>query len=363
MPHPKCAYIHIPFCSAKCNYCAFISTVNLKLELGYLIALLKDIDINYQKNELNTLYFGGGTPSLLPIEHVKKIINKFYLSKNAEVTFEINPENSNKEYLTQLLNLGINRLSIGIQTFNDDILSQINRRHNSNDAINAVKIAQEVGFKNISLDFIYGLPNQTIEMFENDLKLAKSLNIQHISLYGLKIEENSVFGKKTPENLPDDDMQADMYLSAINILSDFYHYEISNFAINENFISNHNLNYWKNKEYYGFGCAAHGYEIPIRYANSFNIHKYIENPLLKDIGHTETKKEQLEEEIFLGFRIAEGININNINEKYSIDFDNKYSKILKKYIESGHITKTPIGYKLTNQGFLMSTIILAEFLE
>lgn len=361
MQPPQNAYIHIPFCNSKCFYCAFVSTCNIKLELGYLIALLKEIDTNYQGNPLKTLYFGGGTPSILPIEHVRKIFNKFYFEDNPEITFELNPENASLDYLTSLKEVGINRLSIGIQTFNDNILKLIGRRHSSEQAKTAIKLAQNAGFKNISLDFIYGLPEQTLQDFENDLEIAKNLNIQHISLYGLKIEDNSVFGKKTPQNLPDDDLQADMYLKAIETLKEFEHYEISNFAI-KGFESKHNLNYWNNNHYYGFGCGAHGYENSMRYANCFEIHKYIENPLTKDFGHFETEKEKLEEEIFLGFRKAEGININDINSKFNIDFEKKYETILKKYLKTEHLQKTEKGYALTDTGFLISTVILSEFM-
>lgn len=361
MQPPQNAYIHIPFCNSKCFYCAFVSTVNTKLELGYLIALLKEIDTNYQGNALKTLYFGGGTPSIMPLEHVKKIFNKFYLEDNAEITFELNPENATLEYFKGLKEIGINRLSIGIQTFNDEILKQIGRRHTSEQAKLAVNLAQKAEFDNISLDFIYGLPNQTLKDFEKDLEIAKTLNIQHVSLYGLKIEENSVYGKKLPSNLPDDDLQADMYLKAIEVLNDFNHYEISNFAKN-GYDSKHNLNYWNNNQYYGFGCGAHGYENGMRYANCFDIHKYMENPLTKDFGHFETQKEKLEEEIFLGFRRACGINISEINSKFNIDFEKKYQNTLKKYLETGHLKRTNDGYALTNEGFLISTVILAEFI-
>lgn len=362
MNYPDSAYIHIPFCNSKCYYCAFVSTVNTKLETGYLISLIKDIDTNYQKNSLATLYFGGGTPSILPLSHVEKIMRKFNFNEMPEITFELNPENAEIDYLEGLKDFGINRISIGVQSFNDYILKYIGRRHDSQQALNALTNAINAGFENISADLIYGLPNQTLKEFERDLQILKSLNIPHISLYGLKIEDNSVFGKKTPMNLPDDDVQADMYMKAIEVLSDYNHYEISNFAKLAMYKSSHNLNYWQNKEYYGFGCAAHGYENGIRYANTFDIHKYIENPLLKDFGHTETEDEKLQEEIFLGFRITDGIDIRNINSKYNIDFDQKYKNVLAKYIESGHIKKTESGYKLTNNGFLLSTVILADFI-
>lgn len=362
MQYPQSAYIHIPFCSSKCYYCGFVSTVNTKLKTAYFFSLLKDIDTNYHQNELLTLYFGGGTPSILPVEQVSKILNKFKLSNSAEITFELNPEHANLEYLEKLFNLGINRLSIGIQTFNDDILNKIGRKHTSKIAIDAVKYANKAGFNNISVDLIYGLPCQTIKDFEYDLRIINDINIQHVSLYGLKIEDNSVFGKKLPANLPDDDLQADMYLKAIEVLKKFEHYEISNFALSKKYQSKHNLNYWKNREYYGFGCAAHGYENGIRYANSFDIHKYIDSPLMKDFGHTETEHEKLQEEIFLGLRIADGIDINIINEKFNINFNEKYKDTINKYQKSGHLIQTTKGYKLSNEGFLISTIILSEFL-
>ncbi len=362
MDYPKSAYIHIPFCHSRCRYCGFSTTVNLKKELGYLIALLKDIDVNYKKNSLDTLYFGGGTPSVLPLEHVKKIFNKFNLSECAEVTFELNPENATEEYLKGIFDIGINRLSIGCQTFDSAILNNIGRLHSVQDSINAVKKAKEIGFKNISVDLIYGLPNQTLELFKKDLELVKNLDIQHVSLYGLKIEDNSIYGKCIPENLPDDDLQADMYLLAIEKLSTFNHYEISNFAISEGFQSKHNLMYWANGEYYGFGSAAHGYENNVRYANAFNINSYIENPLIKDYGHTLSVQEKLEEEIFLGFRVAEGLNVSKVNSKFDIDFEQKYGKQLQKYLSTGHIKRTENGFALSNEGFLISTVILAEFI-
>ncbi|MBQ3310657.1 radical SAM family heme chaperone HemW [bacterium] len=362
MDYPKSAYIHIPFCHSRCKYCGFATTVNLKKELGYVIALLKDIDVNYKKNPLNTVYFGGGTPSVLPVEHVKKIFNKFILNDNAEITFELNPENATKEYLEGLFDIGINRLSIGCQTFDSQILSNIGRIHSVEDSISAVKMAKNAGFKNVSIDLIYGLPNQTLELFKKDLELVKNLDIQHVSLYGLKIEDNSIYGKCIPENLPDDDSQADMYLLAIDELNTFKHYEISNFAISEEFQSKHNLTYWANKEYYGFGSAAHGYENNIRYANAFNVNSYIENPLIRDYGHTLTEKEKLEEEIFLGFRVAKGINVENINSKFNIDFESKYANTIKKYLNTQHILKTNTGYALSNNGFLISNVILSEFI-
>lgn len=358
----KSVYIHIPFCKQKCKYCSFVSFTNHDKMLGYIFSLLKEIDTNYNGEELNTLYFGGGTPSLIETQYLKKIINKFNLTQNCEITLELNPDDINENYAKNLIDIGINRLSIGSQSFNDNILKLIGRRHNSEQIIKAVKIAKSVGFKNISLDLIYGLPSQTIKDIEKDLNIIKSLEIQHVSTYGLKIEEGSYFFKDTPKDLPDDDLQADMYIKINNFLekNNYKRYEVSNFAL-ESFESKHNLNYWNNAEYYGFGISAHGYIDGIRYSNFTTIEEYLNNPIQHKYGHIQTDTEKLEEEIFLGFRKTEGINIKKINEIYNIDFENKYKNVLEKYSPE-YIKKTQNGYKLTLEGTLLSNNILAEFI-
>jgi len=214
----KSVYIHIPFCKSKCKYCSFISFCNIENIRVYLSSLMKEIKFSYKGEQLKTLYFGGGTPSLLSAEQLEKIIKIFNLDKDTEITLEVNPDDASLEYLSALKQIGINRLSIGSQTFNDEILNSIGRRHNSKQTINAVKMAKQVGFGNISLDLIYGLPGQTIDILKKDLEIISTLGVQHISTYGLKIEEDSYWGKFPPENLPDDDMQADMYLEVNDYL-------------------------------------------------------------------------------------------------------------------------------------------------
>ena len=353
----KSAYIHIPFCKSKCKYCSFISFPKLELKEKYLEALKSENKVNYKGELLNTLYFGGGTPSLLTVDEFGDLIELFKIDENTEITAELNPETLTPEYLKGLQKIGINRISLGCQTFDDEILKTIGRRHDSKQVEEAVWYAKDAGFDNISLDFIYGLPNQTIEGFEKDLKRAIELGVQHISLYGLKIDEGCYFALHYPENLPDDDMQADMYLKAVEILKDFEHYEVSNFGKP----SRHNLNYWNNENYYGFGVAAHGYVGDIRYSNTETLEKYIENPLKHDTEKVLTKQEKLEEEIFLGFRKMNGIDISLINEKFNIDFERKYSDILEKY--SKYFIKTNKGYALNIEGILISNTILSEFLQ
>ncbi|MFQ8625927.1 MAG: radical SAM family heme chaperone HemW [Candidatus Gastranaerophilaceae bacterium] len=360
----KNLYIHIPFCKSKCKYCSFISFPELELKGDYLKALEKEIKHNYKDEKLNTLYFGGGTPSVLTSEEFAKLIRLFNINKQTEVTAELNPENITIDYLTSIKQSGINRLSFGCQTFNDKILKHIGRRHTSQDVINAVQTAQDCGFTSINIDFIYGLPNQTIDDFEKDLKKALMLGIQHISLYGLKIDEGCYFYKNFPDNLPDEDMQADMYLKAIEILTanNFIHYEISNFA-QKGYESKHNLNYWDNNNYYGFGVAAHGYIDGQRYSNKCSIKNYIQNPIEHKNIQTLTQQEILEEEIFLGLRKMSGINVDEINKKFNIDFRKKYAVTLNKYISLKYLSETNTGFKLSDQGILISNVILSEFLE
>jgi len=330
----------------------------------YINALIKEIECFYEYEELKTLYIGGGTPSLLSLENLTKLLSVLNYGTGAELTVEINPETVSENYLTGLKELGVNRLSFGCQTFDENILKIIGRRHSPGQVNDNVKLAQNIGFDNINLDFIYGLPTQTIDGFTKDLEKAMSLGIQHVSLYGLKIDEGCYFYKTPPESLPDNDIQADMYLNAIKILTGggFCHYEISNFAI-KGYHSRHNMNYWDNNSYYGFGVSAHGYTGKVRYSNTESLSEY----LLKPDRHKEenilTRQEQLEEEIFLGFRRMSGINVENINQKYSIDFEHSYRPVLDKYLSSSHLIKTENGYKLSREGILVSNIILSEFLD
>lgn len=358
----KSAYIHIPFCRQKCRYCSFVSYTNPDFISQYLSALENEIKHFYKNENLNTVYLGGGTPSILETKQIAKILSLLNFSSSSEITMELNPENLNKKYFEEIKNSGINRLSFGCQSFDSKILKNIGRKHTPSDVEFALKTAQDTGFENISLDFIYGLPEQSLKKFTDDLVRAKNLNIQHISLYGLKIDEGCYFYDNPPNNIADEDLQAKMYLSAIEIFSDFEHYEISNFA-KQNFYSRHNLNYWDNENYYGFGAAAHGYVGDIRYSNKTDLKEYINNPIEKDFEHIITKQEKLEEEIFLGFRKMSGINTGKINKKFNIDFEKNYSEILTKYLKSGHLKKTDYGYKLTNEGILVSNIILSEFIN
>lgn len=355
-------YIHIPFCKSKCNYCAFVSFPCLDKITAYVYALLKEINERYSGEPLKTLYFGGGTPSLLPINLFEKIIRKFNLANDAEVTIELNPDDVTEELVAKYIDLGVNRFSLGLQSFDDDILKICGRRHNSVVAINAIKAIKAAGGTNISGDLIYGLPSQSIACFKKDLEILVAMPVTHISLYGLKIEEGTPFFETLPKELPDEDLQADMYIVASEFLKEkgFLQYEISNFA-KVDCESRHNLNYWDNNSYYGFGLSAHGYVDGFRYYNSSDMEVYLEKPHISEYAHHVTKQECLEEEIFLGMRRVGGINIPAINKKFDIDFMEKYSCVIEKYVGE-FIEISGSNIKFTTKGFMLSNVILAEFI-
>jgi len=395
----KNLYIHIPFCKSKCHYCNFISFANKNEFIKpYFAALRQEIEYYFEEciassqaprndnNLLETIYIGGGTPSVVDFVFYKDLF-KFLsglinISPNAEITMEINPGTVDLDYLKNIRDLGINRLSIGVQSFDDKILKRINRIHNSEEAIKTVNLAQEAGFENISIDLIYGLPEQTSENWEKTLNQALTLGINHISTYGLKIEENTEFFRQQPKNLPDDEQQSRIYLKTIEIFENngFNHYEISNFS-KKGFESRHNLCYWKNQEYFGFGLSAHGYLDGIRYSNTENLEEYLENPTKRAFENPVTPSERIEEAIFLGLRLVEGINTEEFKIHYGIDIRQKYSKIIEKYINYGfmacenHMRSGSVcgngqfsqkahshALKLTKHGILLSNSILADFL-
>lgn len=358
------AYIHIPFCKRKCHYCAFVSGLDIKKKQSYLDALIYEIKSKYKDEELKTIYFGGGTPTLLDTEELKEILCLFNYNKDTEITIEANPETITIDKLIKIKEVGFNRISLGVQTFNNELLKIIGRNHTEEIIYTAISHIQKSGFSNISIDLIYGLPSQTMELWKSDLKKAASLNVQHISSYGLKIEDDSFFGKKPPQNLPDDELQASMFTELCTYLKEnnFSHYEVSNFA-KKGFESKHNSAYWKNKNYYGFGLNASGYEDNIRYKNLCDFEEYIKTPLKHEDEETLSIKETMENEIFLGLRLKDGINITDLENKYQIDFEEKYKKIIDKYsklqllkIENNHCY-------LTENGFLLSNEIMSEFID
>ncbi len=360
-------YIHIPFCQSKCHYCNFTSFTGKKSCIeDYFKALNIDTSC-YLKNTLGkkfkTLYIGGGTPSLVESFLYENLLSGINLSDNAEVTIEANPGTVSAQYLKTLRKIGFNRISLGVQCFDNGTLKLLNRLHSAQEAIEAVDYAKKSGFDNISIDLIYGLPGQKLFDWEKTLYQAIDLDVNHISAYGLKIEENTEFFNNLPDELPDEDLNAQMYLRGVEILEQngFEHYEISNFA-KPGFSSAHNLAYWNNDEYLGFGVAAHGYVNGERYCNKTVLESYMENPLEKKTQRKLTADEVLEEAIFLGLRLRNGIDPDEMEKKYSVNLFDRYKHIIEKYKNLGLMDFRGSRLQLTIQGVLLSNDIFADFL-
>jgi oxygen-independent coproporphyrinogen-3 oxidase len=323
----KGVYIHIPFCKSICSYCDFCKVLYKKeWVLPYLKKLNNEIKDIYMDEEIDTIYIGGGTPSSLDISELKilfKIIDTFKISDNYEFTFECNLDDINEELLKILRNNGVNRLSIGIETFDSKIQKIINRNHNFNDALSKINLCKEYGFNNINLDLIYGFKDQTLKSLKNDLKLFMKLKPNHISTYSLILEDSTVLKYENYENC-NEDLDYEMYKYICKYLKKkkFKHYEVSNFTLN-GFESKHNLKYWNNQEYYGFGLGASGYVEQIRYNNTRSLKEYIKN---EEFSQKEllTTQDIMDNELMLGFRKIDGININEFQEKYGISIYDAY---------------------------------------
>lgn len=359
----NCVYIHIPFCEKKCKYCSFCSFEGLKLKDVYLDALIKEIKHFYKNEKLETLYFGGGTPSLLNEFDFERLLNCFNISSKTEVTLELNPHLISYQKLKNLKNMGINRFSAGVQSFSDDLLNKIGRLHTKKDVLALFDNFKKANIDNYSIDLMYGLPSQTTEDWILELNYSLGFDIKHISLYGLKIEKGTYFYKFPPKNLPSMDIQANMYETALNILNKkFIHYEFSNFALCEKYYSKHNISYWKRKNYYGFGLSASGFTGNMRYTNTFNFKNYINNPFERNYEIL-NKEIQIEEEIFLNLRLKEGLDVDYINNKYNIDIYQKYKKEFDKFISLGFMEKEKNIIRLNKKGIVVSNEILCEFIN
>jgi len=366
-------YVHIPFCKNKCYYCGFYSVASPTLKSEFTDALINEIVLrrNYLKGEIHsTLYFGGGTPSYMSINELSFIIeaieDNFNISSDAERTIECNPDDLSEEKLKGLKALGFNRISVGVQTFHDELLQKINRRHTSTQAINAINMAKKVGFDNISVDLMMGLPDYSSAILSEDLHILTSLPISHLSIYLLSIEEGTVFYKLKKDgklNLPDEDNFVEYYKTASNYLkaSGFQHYEISNFAKDGKY-SLHNTSYWKNVAYIGLGPSAHSFNLKSRSWNISNIKRYIEsikngNPESKE--ELLSKKDKYDEYIMTSLRTMWGAKIDILKTEYS-EYWNAVEEKVKNYIKSGDILYENEFVKLSEQGWLISDMIFCD---
>ncbi len=365
-------YIHIPFCNQICNYCDFSKRIgNDKAYLGYINALIEEIK-SYKSylNKVDTIYIGGGTPSLFPIEYLTTIVNKLndYLDVNNVVEFSIetNPDDITYELIAKYKELGINRVSVGVQTFNNDLLSLLNRKHTYETSVNALNTLKNSNISNINIDLMFGIPNQTIEDIKNDLNILKELDfINHVSYYSLILEENTKFYTmydKDILDLPSEELEFEQSELIDKELSNlgYKKYEISNYSKDDNECI-HNIKYWKNREYIGVGLAAHGFLNGIRYENTKSFKDYIGNNNTVT-EYDDTKEDKLLTKIIMGLRLKDGINISEINTNYEIDFLRKY-KFINKFIKEEYLILNNNNLSFTDKGFLLSNEILANFFD
>lgn len=318
----KHLYIHIPFCKSICSYCDFCKMYhNSEFVNNYLDALKKEVEEYYNGDVLDTIYIGGGTPSCLTTGELNKlfeIINTFKVSDNLEFTFECNPSDITEELIDILVKNKVNRLSIGVESFNIDNLGFMDRSCNFVDLKNKMGMIRKKGINNINLDLIYAVPDETLKVLKRDLKLILKLKPSHISTYSLMIEKHTKLYNEGILNI-DDDLDNKMYNLIVKTLkkNKFNHYEVSNFSLN-GYESRHNLAYWSNKEYYGFGLGASGYTYGFRYENTRNLNKYL-NGLWHNYEELLSEESKMNDEIMLGLRKIEGINLTEFKKKYNKD--------------------------------------------
>lgn len=379
-------YIHIPFCASRCIYCDFYSTTSLPLQDQYTEALcneirlrreyLSDTSCEQEPMTIDTIYFGGGTPSQLSHNNLHKIFNaldkyifsdsRYLLSSNPEITLECNPDDITPDFTQSLRELPVNRISMGVQSFSDERLKFLRRRHSSQDVYRAIDLLKEVGIDNISIDLIFGFPNQTLEEWEYDLHKAIEMNIQHLSAYSLMYEEGTPLFHLLKTNKVqeiDEDLSLDMFNLLIDTLTDsgFEHYEISNFA-KHGFRSRHNSSYWKNIAYLGLGASAHSYNGQSRQWNIADMKQYInairENNILAEVEYLDedTKYNDL---ITTALRTKEGIDLCSLNDYYH-DF---LLQNAEKHIRKGTLMIADNRVSLTRKGLFTSDAIMEDLVK
>ena len=366
-------YIHIPFCKQKCSYCDFHFSTSLKNKTALIDSMRKEIIIrkDYFKEHISTIYFGGGTPSLLEIGELKLLIEaihqNFNVSKNVEFTLECNPDDLTKQKLIDLKSAGVNRLSIGTQSFFDDDLQFFNRAHSAKEAEKSILMSQDIGFENITIDLIYGTPTLTQQKWEYNLKKVEELNVPHLSAYSLTVEPKTAIHHqlktKKIQLLPEENV-----IEQFNTLMDFtaqigmIHYEISNFA-QEGYFSQHNSNYWKGEKYLGLGPSAHSFYGNKRVWNVSNNAKYIQAIQ----NNTSFFEEEIIDErmayneyVLTRLRTLWGIDLKYLNANFNSKFYNYFNTEVKKYLDSNHLQKIENTITLTKKGIFIEDKISSD---
>ena len=370
---PTSAYVHIPFCTQICYYCDF-SKVFIKNQPvdSYLEHLIEEYD-SYDIKKLRTLYIGGGTPTALSAPQLafllEKLTDKLDLSYLEELTIEANPGDLDQEKIAVLKDSPVNRVSLGVQTFNDRMLKQIGRSHLEKDIYENIANLKKAGFDNISIDLIYALPKQTMEDVKINVAKAIALDIPHMSLYSLILENHTVFMNRMRRGklpLPKEDLEAEMfdYIIAELEKAGFEHYEISNFS-KPGFESRHNLMYWDNTEYYGIGAGASGYVDGVRYKNHGPIRHYLQAVEAGNARVQEevlTLKEKMEEEMFLGLRKRAGVSKKRFEEKFGLSFEDQYGAVVSDLTEQGLLVPDRDIVRMTKQGLFLGDTVAEKFI-
>lgn len=371
-------YIHIPFCEHICYYCDF-NKVFLKGQPvdEYIQALLKEMRLSLAKwpmEKCSTLYIGGGTPTALSAKQLDQLLSGiaqiFPIDSSSEYTIEANPGDLTQEKLSVIKNAQINRISMGVQSFNDRLLKKIGRKHTAADVYQSLKLLEKNQIANLSIDLIYALPNQTMADFKDSLQQALSFDLPHYALYSLILENQTIFMNRARRGhltFPEQEEEAAMYQLAIEMMEKTGHlqYEISNFA-KKGFESQHNLVYWNNQHYYGFGAGASGYLQEKRYINYGPIQHYLK-PLRKNqlpirTSETLSVKNQMEEEMFLGLRKKDGISLSCFKEKFAQEIDDIYGNVIESLIKQELLKKTGDQLSLTQKGLFLGNEVFEKFL-
>ncbi len=375
----KGMYIHIPFCHQICFYCDFNKVFFKDQPVdAYIESIGKELAMWKQQGALNepleTVFLGGGTPTALTPEQLQRLLDLVHqyvpMAKDVEWSSEANPDELTREKMEVLYKGGVNRLSMGVQTFDQDLLKRLGRTHANEDVLRAVETAREVGFRNISFDLMYGLPGQTMAQWDETLERAFSFGMPHFSAYSLIIEPKTVFYNlmvKGKLNTVTEDLEGDMYERLMSEMEKhgLHQYEISNFA-KPGHESRHNLLYWDNEEYIGVGAGAHGYVNGVRYSNHGPLKKYMEplelgeRPVL-DATHVSIKA-QMEEEMFLGLRKTAGVDIAHFEEKFGAPLETVYGEILQKEQAKGNLAVEQGRVKLTHKGRFVGNEVFEQFL-
>ena len=370
-------YIHIPFCAQKCAYCDFYSVTNTQAIREYTLALSSQIRAKKalgKNRTVDSIYIGGGTPSLLPPSYIEKILETVYdvfnVSDKAEISIEANPGTLDGTKLAAYRSMGINRLSIGLQSAHNDELSMLSRIHTREEFENSFMLARMEGFDNINVDIIYALPNQTKATLADTLDFVISMSPDHISFYGLKIEPNTPFGKDITiqKSLPDEETQYEMYMDSCKTLDEhgYIQYEISNFSKKEHACL-HNIKYWTCEDYIGFGPAAYSFYNGKIYSYVKDVERYIsctdDEQAIIDSVEELTPAQIATQYVMLRFRLRTGINTAEYAHRFKEDFDEKYGAKLERFLKEKYIIRTTSGYRLSRRGMMISNYILSEILD